>query len=185
MKKLICTLGLVTTALFFQNCGTNLQTTALADETNNEASLKPVVDDFIIAPSAGEVPVLAILSASTLKVRFDGRHGEYLVDLKAATATRGTAKANLPERLRLQFVQALSNAKLCEQDPKSIRTDLACTMIASQPYARLETKGSSMDLGAQTSGCTWVQDLCGKKRDQLRQAIKNFIVLNEELSAPY
>lgn len=184
MKKLICTLGLVTTALFFQNCGTSLQTSSLASELNQESQQKVVDDQAIIQPFEGEIPVLKILSAGTLKVRFDGKHGEYLVDLKTGAANRGTAKANLPEKLRLRFIQSLANASLCEQAPK---TDMfACTAIASQPYARLETKSSSMDLGAQTSGCTWVQDVCGQKqRNLLRQAIKDFIVLNEDLSVPY
>lgn len=189
MKKLISVLSLVMIALCFQNCGTNLQVGGLTEGESLLAQQEKA--DQIVRPPVGrgEIPVLEILKPENLKVRFHGRHGEYEVDLQRATAFRHSganqAKVVYNAAIQKRFLVALTGAQLCEQDPKSLSPDLACLMIAGEPYARLETKGSSMDLGASTSSCTWVQDLCGRKREELRQAIQAFIDVNENLSVPY
>lgn len=189
MKKLISCISISIIALAFQNCGTNLSTASLQEDVDLASQQKnAVVVDQAIPPSPGEFRVLKLLESSALKVRFHGRQGEYEIDLRTGVARRNganKAKVIFNTSLRSQFVVALHGADICEQDPKAIPSTLACTMIASEPYARLETKGTSIELGRQTSGCTWVQDLCARNRKAFVSAVQNFIDINENLSSPY
>lgn len=173
MKKLILILGLMSTAVLFQNCGTNLSATELNEDGEVQRAVKHAADELLVAP--GEVPIYALLAPTEMSVRFNANAWAYNVDLATATATRQGGNviekvALSPENYKL-FIIALNGAKICEPERTKLNPELACTAIYRLPYATISSRASSFKLGEATSGCTWTQDLCGSRKADLQKAM--------------
>ncbi len=157
--------------LSFQNCSQQNSETVISGIPASQTK----IDDPILS-KAQSLDILT--QVEDQKVSLNLETGELTQNIQGSEV-----KKCLPDSIRGEILDLLSNSNLCEtQEPAP---EVACAQIYSAPYSELHWADKSLKIGEAFSSCHKDIDLCGQDGMLLRGLLRDVVSRWSEWSCDF